>query len=242
MNEVIHGEALEILPTLEPQSFDAVITDPPYSSGGFTRSDKAQSTSEKYTQSGQIKAYHDFVGDNRDARSYLAWSDLWMRHALRVMKPHGYILVFSDWRQLPTITDAIQTAGFVWRGVIVWDKTPCARAPHKGYFRHQCEYVVWGTLGKCQKATHDGPFPGSITHRIDPREKQHLTAKPIAVMNELVRCVEPGGRILDPFAGSGTTGVSAVASGRQFVGIEHQQHYAHVAQERLEQATPTAAA
>lgn len=47
--------------------------------------------------------------------------------------------------QLPSTTDAVQIGELIWRGIIAWDKGRCARAPHKGYFRHQCEYVVWAT-------------------------------------------------------------------------------------------------
>jgi hypothetical protein len=53
-------------------------------------------------------------------------------------------MCFTDWRQLPMLTDVLQAGGFVWRGVMPWDKTESSRAPHTGYFRHQCEYVVWG--------------------------------------------------------------------------------------------------
>ena len=65
-----------------------------------------------------------------------------------------------------TMTDVLQAAGFVWRGVVPLNKGRGARAPHKGYFRHQCEYVVWGTNGRCRKAEHAGPFEGCIAGRV----------------------------------------------------------------------------
>ena len=68
----------------------------------------------------------------------------------------------TDWRQLPLICNLIQVGGYIWRGIIAWNKGPAARAPHKGYFRHQCEYIVWGTKEKALKITHDGPLSGCI--------------------------------------------------------------------------------
>ena len=230
---LIHGEALQELQKLPDASVDAVICDPPYSSGGFSAYDKNKSPDEKYTTRKHKGRFPDFAGDNRDQRSYLAWCSLWMEQALRALKPGGYFLTFTDWRQLPVVSDAIQCAGIFWRGTIVWDKGANARAPHKGYFKHQCEYVLWGTKGQTKRLTHDGPFDGCIRATVKQADKFHLTGKPTALMRELVRCVEPGGLILDPFAGSGSTGVAALMTGRRFIGIEREAAYAAIARQRL---------
>ena len=75
--------------------------------------------------------------------AFLVWCSLWLAECLRVAKPGAPIAVFSDWRQLATMIDAIQCGGFVFRGVMPWDKTEAVR-PRMGGFRSQCEYVVWG--------------------------------------------------------------------------------------------------
>ena len=102
----------------------------------------------------------DFPGDTMDSRSWLHWCILWINECHRVLKPEGYFLMFSDWRQLPTASDAVQMGNLIWRGIVAWNKGNGSRAPHKGYFRHQCEYIVWGTKGKCPRAQHAGPYPG----------------------------------------------------------------------------------
>ena len=237
MTAITHqGEALRILQTLPDASVDAVITDPPYSSGGFSRDDKAKPVSVKYQQSGHQRQYPDFQGDSRDQRSYLVWCSLWIDECQRILKPGGYFLAFTDWRQLPIMTDAVQVGGIVWRGLVVWDKGRGARAPHKGYFRHQAEYVVWGTKGPANIATHDGPFEGVIRETVLQSDKWHTTGKPTALMRELVRCVPPGGTVLDPFAGSGSTGVAAVQAGLNFIGIEREAAYVQIARDRIEAA------
>ena len=80
---IYHGEALDLIPDLPP--LDAIITDPPYSSGGLHRSDRMQTTVTKYVSSTTEAIRHEFTGDNRDQRSYLAWVSLWMGAALRRM-------------------------------------------------------------------------------------------------------------------------------------------------------------
>lgn len=145
--------------------------------------------------------------------------------------------MFSDWRQLPLATDALQMGELAWRGIIAWDKTEGARAPHKGYFKHQCEYIVWGTKGPCHKAVHAGPYPGCYRFPVKQTDKFHLTGKPTPLMEQLVSIVPAGGIILDPFTGSGTLAVAARNMGRRFIAIEKTDVYAQVAMDRIE-STP----
>jgi len=79
-----------------------------------------QSTGTKYTHGG--KSFADFPGGNRDQRGFQFWATMWMSECYRAMKNGAPICVFTDWRQLPLMTDIMQAAGFVWRGVYVWDK------------------------------------------------------------------------------------------------------------------------
>jgi site-specific DNA-methyltransferase (adenine-specific) len=221
--QIYGGDSLERLRSLPDSSFDALITDPPYSSGGASAGDRARDPAQKYVQHGQTKQWPTFGGDQRDQRGYAHWSHLWLSECYRILKPGAYALVFCDWRQLPLMTDILQGADFVWRGVISWDKGPGARAPHKGYFRHQCEYVVWGSKGALPVATHAGPYLGCIRATVKRSDKFHLTGKPTELMRELVRIVPPGGRIVDPFAGSCTTGVACALEDRECLLIEREE-------------------
>lgn len=231
-----HGDALAVLRTLASDSVDAVIVDPPYSSGGATRSDRNQTPNKKYTQGGTVTLRPEFSGDNRDSRSYAYWTQLWLSECLRIVKPSGYLLTFSDWRQLPTTADAIQAGGWVWRGIVVWDKGRGARAAHTGYFRSQTEYVLWGTKGVSRKAEHGGPFDGVYRQSVKQKDKHHITGKPTDLMRQLVQIVSPNAVILDPMAGSFTTGVAAILEGRRFIGIEMEKHYHDLGHQRIEQA------
>ncbi len=121
-----------------------------------------------------------------------------------------------------------------WRGIVAWDKGGGSRAPHKGYFKHQCEYIVWGTKGACKKIDYAGPFPGCFKYPVRLSDKFHLAGKPTPLMEELVRIVPEGGVVLDPFCGSGTTCVAAKIHRRQYIGIEKMKLYVDIASKRLE--------
>ncbi|MDY3558113.1 DNA methyltransferase [Gemmata sp. JC673] len=226
---VIEGESLGALLELPDGVFDLILNDPPYSSGGFTRADRQGDVSAKYQQGGTKRKYPTFKGDSRDQRAYRYWSALWLIQCLRVSKPGAICGVFTDWRQLPVTVDALQAGGWVYRGIVVWHK-PGAR-PAQGRFANACEFLVWGTNGG--RALAGSPFPGHFSHAVKQPDKHHLTGKPTALMQDLVRVVPPGGLVLDCFAGSGTTGVAAALEGRRAVLIEESAEYAAIARQRV---------
>jgi site-specific DNA-methyltransferase (adenine-specific) len=230
--ELHRGDALAVLRGLPDASVDAVITDPPYSSGGLFRGDRAASTTTKYVQSGTKHPHPDFTGDNRDQRSFAFWSTLWLTECQRIARPGAFLLQFTDWRQLPTTTDVVQAGGWVWRGVAVWDKTEGSR-PQLGRFRNQAEYVVWGTNGVHYTKAHPVVLPGVYRIPVRTADKFHLAGKPTELMRALCRITRPGGTILDPFMGSGTTGVAALAEGYDFVGIEREEAFSAIARARI---------
>jgi site-specific DNA-methyltransferase (adenine-specific) len=226
--QVIEGEALAALAGMPSGSCEALVTDPPYSSGGQFRGDRAMGVHAKYVDNRSTSNdLAGFSGDNRDQRAYGYWSALWLSECLRIVRPGGAALVFTDWRQLPTTVDAFQAGGWVWRGIVPWVKP--SHRPRMGGFSSACEYVVWGTAGPLD--TVDECLSGFVSG-LSPREREHVTQKPLPVMRELVRIARPGGIVLDPFAGSGTTGVAALVEGRRFVGVEQHPEHAATARRR----------
>lgn len=237
--EIRHGDALVLLRDLADESVDLVLTDPPYSSGGMFRGDRAnQSTNAKYVQTGTIAERQDFDGDSRDQRGFLAWASLWLAECWRSTRVGGSCLVFTDWRQLPTMTDAIQAGGWVWRGLVVWDKTTIAR-PRPG-FSSRAEYIVWGTRGQFV----DEVYLQGVISAAAPRgdERRHMTEKPIGLLEQLVELCPAGGLVLDPFIGSGSTLDAARNRGRRALGFEINIDHLETASERLAQMSMGAAA
>lgn len=239
MTWIIHtGDCLAVLRGLPSESVDAIITDPPYSSGGTFLKDRNRGTAEKYVGNDVENKRVDFAGDTRDQRSYAYWCALWLAECLRIGKPGAMLAMFTDWRQLPATTDAVQSGGWSYRGVVPWSKTEAAR-PQKGWFRAQCEYVVLGAKGT--PATYGAPdapsMPGFMVCPVE-RDNEHQTQKPLEVMRWLMQIVPKGGSVLDPFSGSGTTGVAAIMEGLDFTGCEMVPHYAEVARRRIAEADP----
>ncbi len=229
---IYHAEAFDVLHHLD--GIGAVVTDPPYSSGGAFRGDRTQGTVAKYvsSDSGQ-KAYRsEFAGDNRDQRGFLAWCSLWLCAARGACTPGAVLLSFIDWRQLPILTDAVQCGGWVWRNLAVWHK-PGVRN-QKGRFSASAEFVVYATNGPAlcgagspQNVYACAPTPGE--------GKRHIAEKPEAVLAWMLQVVPPGSVVLDPFMGSGTTLRAAKDSGLRVVGIDSDEKCCETAARRLEQ-------
>lgn len=224
------GDALTLLATIPTGTVDAVICDPPYNSaagGGFKASAR-----DKYVSSDAQHSLADFAGDQRDQRGFVAWLSMVYADCLRAARPGASLLAFTDWRQLPASSDALQAGGWIWRGIIPWHK-PVNR-PRKDGFRAACEYILWGTRGEPYQHSPSIYLPG-LLNGSQPRgpKRRHITEKPLDVMAELVSIAPEGGLVLDPFCGSGTTGEAALAAGRRFIGLEISGHYANVARDRL---------
>jgi site-specific DNA-methyltransferase (adenine-specific) len=241
---LIEGDCLTVLPTLEAASFDLVLTDPPYSSGGMYRSDRSRSTDEKYQHTAETnRTYATFSGDNRDQRSFERWCAWWMSECLRATREGGALGCFIDWRNLACVIDAIQVAGWVFRGVVPWHKGTDQR-PRKGWFRSNVEFIVWGSAGammtghKAEGICQDGV----LYQRVNGIDKEHQTQKPVGLFRDILAVRPEWRHILDPFAGSGTTGLAALQEGRRAILIEREPAYCEIIRRRLAQHEPLFAA
>ncbi len=225
---IYHGDMFDLLHDLS--GIGAVVTDPPYSSGGAFRSDRAQSTTAKYVNS-QTQAYRsEFAGDNRDQRSFLAWSSLWLNAARNACEPGAILCSFIDWRQLPVLTDAVQAGGWTWRNLATWWKPGCRM--QKGRFSASAEYVVYASNGP---VTEGQGSPQNVFSCAIDGDRDHIAQKPIDVMRWVLQVVPPGVVILDPFMGSGTTLRAAADCGHKAIGIEVDERYCEIAATRLSQ-------
>lgn len=230
------GDCVAIMRTLPAESVDAVITDPPYGSGGFTLKDRMRTSKEKYVSGGAkyATALPDIEGDSVHPAAWEAVIRDFLKESVRVLRPGSSVLVFIDWRNDATMTELLFASGLRPQGKICWDKGRASR-PRRGGFRQQSEFIHWATKGSLKPAG-DIYLDGVLHYRSIVNNKRHITEKPLELMSELMRVCAPNGAVLDPFMGSGTTGVAAVASGRRFVGCELVPQYFDTAVERLRDA------
>ena len=108
--EIIQGDALKVLSGFAPGTFDAVITDPPYASGGRTQAEKNKSTAKKYSSMGE-NAPPPFDGDAKDQRSWTRWAAEWLYEARKVCKP-GALVCMSCWFRCGCQNGYFRWAGF----------------------------------------------------------------------------------------------------------------------------------
>lgn len=234
---VVHGENAEVLPTLPAKSVAHVITDPPYSEHTHSKQRRvitAQGESEnRYTaRGGGAIASVDLGFDaiTADARDFCAdrFADLTQR----------WCLVFSDLESTEAWLSTMVASGLRrWRFGI-WNKLNCSpqfsgTGPAVGSegiaIAHSVKAMKWNGGGLPAR------WDFMIAHGGD---RAHTTQKPIDLMLRLVELfTDPDDIILDPFAGSGTTGVAALRLGRRFIGIEKDARYAAIARERIEAET-----
>ncbi|MFO6428421.1 DNA methyltransferase [Escherichia coli] len=140
-------------------------------------------------------------------------------------------MVFSDWRQLPTMTDVFQAGGVLWRGLVVWDKTQASvrHTPAISGIRPSMWSGAATENRQCQRVTITGCDYAACC----PVRKTAHAAKPVQLMAELVKPLAPDAHVLDPFMGSGTTAIPVLARGGRFTGIEMTNQYFDIACARI---------
>ena len=236
------GDALEVLSRLPAESVDCVWTDPPYllSNGGVTCVAGRMVSVDKgdWDRSRGVDADHAFN---------LAWTAA----CRRVLKPAGTIWVTGTLHVYPSVGMALVRNGFRLLNDIVWEKPNPPPNLGRRTFTHSTEIVLWAaksgrdsrhryTFNYDEMRRENGGKQMKTVWRMkasnapEKRFGKHPTQKPLALIDRCLRAsTNDGGVVLDPFAGSGSTGVAALALGRRFIGIEIDPEYVDLCVRRL---------
>lgn len=225
------GDSVDLIPDLDPGSVDAIITDPPFSSGG--RRENSRSLRKSMNRSMDDDAW--IAGDAMSTGGFV-----WMMRALAArtrtaMKPGAHLLAFIDWRMHGNLAGALETADLRQHPTLVWDKTHFGMG---AVFRNQHEWIVHFSNGSpAAPARRD---VGNVLRCPPVRDGFHPTEKPVGLCGSLVSVVTPvGGLVVDWFAGAGSTLVAAKMLGRRAIGYEIDERFAEKAALRLQaQALP----
>ncbi len=226
------GDALGLMQSLESVSADAMICDPPYCSGGFTEAAK-RSAKGQGLRSETLRDTQWFGGDNMTAGGLQ-----WLLRAVAVaFKGHvagtfSTASFFADWRMVPLLAQAIESAGLRFQAMPIWDKQAVGLGTG---FRAQHECILHFSIETPRY--YSASFGNILRAPRMPADRDHPTEKPVSLMSALVQVQsDAGGVVLDPFMGSGSTGVAALQMGRRFVGIEHDPVHFETACRRVEDA------
>lgn len=214
-----HGDAREVLPELGNVEAGVVLTDPPYSSGGFQEASRSSGSIGTRTTS-------TIQYDNLSTRGY----ERLMREVLRGVNSADEIFLFTDWRMWVHSFDAVEGGGWRVRNMLVWDKIEMGMGMP---WRHQHELVVYGK--RTPAAIIDGKRGNVLRFRRSGNDN-HPTEKPTDLVQELLSNTTGGGSVIDPFAGSGTTLIAAKNLGRKAIGIEIDERHCETAARRLSQS------
>jgi site-specific DNA-methyltransferase (adenine-specific) len=233
------GDALELLKRAKSEHFDLIFADPPYflSNGGITcHAGKMVSVNKGvWDKAATFEEIHEF-------------NKLWLGECRRLLKPNGAIWVTGTAHNIHSVGFALQTLGFKILNDIAWYKVNPPPNLSCRYFTHATETILWArrdpksrhtfNYAEMKRENRDRQMQ-SLWHITPPaaREKRHgkhPTQKPEALLDRILRAsTNPHDLVLDPFCGSGTTGVAAARLGRRFIGIDLVESYLNIAVARL---------
>lgn len=222
-----HADCIDVMADMPDHSVAAVLTDPPYSSGG--RRENARSIRKSMT-----RTVDDDEWIRGDAMSTNGFTYLLRMCGLqwrRILRPGGHALTFIDWRMAPALAGALETADLRQHPILVWDKK---RIGMGAVFRNQHEFIVHMTAGNAaEPQRRDVP---NVLSFAPVKDGEHPTEKPEPLLRTLLSVVTPpGGLVLDPFAGGGSTLSAAKSLGLKAVGIESDERWCEAISRRLDQ-------
>lgn len=222
--DLYNGDCLEVLKGVPNGSVDLVATDCPYhiTPGGCTNKGKGNGIFQKEMASnGKLFVHND-----------IEFSE-WLPEVYRVLKFGTHCYIFCNGRNLMRLQIEAEKVGFAYQNTLVWDK---GNVTPNRYYMGACEFVLMLKKGK-SRTINDRGCPNILRVQNRIGRKNHPTEKPINLMKILVEnSTQPNDLVLDPFMGSGTTGVACVNTGRKFIGIELDEKYFNIAQDRINQA------
>jgi site-specific DNA-methyltransferase (adenine-specific) len=228
---LFQGDCRQVLAQMPAESVDLIFADPPYflSNGGIT------------CQSGRMVSVHKGEWDvSHGVEEMHSFNTSWLGACRRVLKPNGTILVSGTRHVIFSVGFAMQQLGFKVLNEIVWYKVIPPPNLSCRYFTHSTELVLWAARDgrskhyfdyPAMKAENGGKQMQNLWSIVPPlkaekRFGKHPTQKPLALLERIVRAASAeDDLVLDPFSGSGTTGIACARLGRRYVGVELDRDY-----------------
>ena len=245
LNTILPGDCIEAMQGLPDASIDLIFADPPYNlqlKGELHRPDNSRvdAVDDAWDQFASFDAYDRFTA-------------AWLTEARRLLKPNGAIWVIGSYHNIFRVGAALQNAGYWLLNDVVWRKSNPMPNFRGKRLTNAHETLIWASRDEGAKYTFNYEALKALNEGIQMRSdwvlpictgherlkddkggKAHPTQKPEALLHRiLVATTNPGDVVLDPFFGTGTTGAVAKMLGRDYIGIEREDAYRHIAERRL---------
>ncbi len=241
---LIKGDSLGVLPKIRKNSVSMIFADPPYnlSNGGIT------------CKAGKMVSVNkgDWDKSNGFQKDY-EFTYSWLKHCRELLKPNGTIWISGTPHSIYKVGHALQALGFHILNEISWFKPNGPPNLSCRYFAHAHETIIWAKKDKKAKHTfnykemkewHDDISPKGkqmrsiwkipLTPMQEKKSGKHPTQKPIELLKRIVLAsTNEKDVVLDPFNGSGTTGLVASMHGRKYIGIDKEEDYLKLSVRRL---------
>lgn len=247
-SQIILGDSFKILTKMKSESIDMIFADPPYflSNDGITcKGGKMVSVNK-----GTWDKLKSSAGKNIDEKH--RFNRKWIKLCKRVLKSNGSIWISGTLHNIYSIGMALEQEGFKIINNITWQKTNPPPNLACRCFTHSTETILWARKNE-KKSRHffnytmikelnggkqmKDVWSGSLTKKSEKTEGRHPTQKPEYLLERIILAsTEKEQIVMDPFCGSGTTGVEALKNGRKFIGIDNCEEYLQITQRRLEKA------
>lgn len=233
--KLYNEDCLQTINQIGKESVDLIVTDPPYNLGNFMK--------RRDVNFGRIRD-NFFVLAGWDNMEYDEWeksmSDFF-KAAAQLMKPGGAMIIFTAFAKVEAILRLAEKNGFYYKTTGIWHKTNPMPQNMNLHFVNSVEAWVYFTY---KKRTGTFNNDGILLHNFietpvaskgERRYGKHSTQKPESLIRHFVEILSnPNDWVLDPFMGSGTTGVVAKRTGRNFIGVELNPEYYNLALARIE--------
>lgn len=234
------GDCVEVLKGIQP--VDMVFADPPY----FLSNDGLS------IQSGEVVSVNKGGWDKLNGESIHDFNYRWISAVREVLKPNGTIWISGTMHNIFSVYEVLNELDFKILNTITWKKTnppPCFSCR---FFTSSTEVIIWARKKKkvahvynydLMKALNGGKQMKDVWElpaiaRWEKVNGKHPTQKPLSVVaRTILASTHPGATVLDPFCGSGTTGIAAYLFDRSFIGIDIDENYLRISQKRYEEAT-----
>ena len=219
-----NGDVLDELSLIEDCYFDMAVIDPPYilnkTTGGISKTglvDKWQ---------GNIKGSDRKASIQNDIKF-----EEWLPEVYRVMKGNSHCYIWTNDKNLADLQREAEKVGFRLHNILIWKKSNST--PNRWYMKN-CEFILFLYKGKAKPIKNKGCSHFFEYKNKSGKEKFHPTEKPVDLIKELIQnSSDENDLVLDCFMGSGSTGVACMETNRRFYGIEIDEKYYKVAEERL---------